>query len=61
MKAYQKMGFSLAPGMEIGYVVKDAPKWEVDAERYASGFDEGYYRKLLEKAWQEISFALIGG
>ena len=61
VKAYHKHGFSLSPGMEIGYVVKDAAKWEVDAERYASGFDEGYYRKLLEKAWQEISFALIGG
>jgi len=31
-------GFSLAPGMEIGYVIKDAAKWEVDAERYAARF-----------------------
>jgi hypothetical protein len=29
----------LAPGMEIGYVVTDATKWEVDAERDASEFD----------------------
>jgi DNA polymerase I len=58
VKAYQKLGFSLAPGMEIGYVIKDAAKWEVDAERDANGFDEGYYGKLLQKAWAEISYAL---
>ena len=50
MKAYQKSRFSLTPGMEIGYVVRDAAKWEVDAERDASEFDAGYYGKLLEKA-----------
>ena len=27
VQAYQKCGLSLAPGMEIGYVVKDAKKW----------------------------------
>jgi len=56
VKAYQKRGFSLAPGMEIGYVVKDAAKWEVDTERDAHGFDEGYYGKLLKKAWDEVAF-----
>ena len=59
VKAYQKRGFSLAPGMEIGYVVKDAAKWEVDTERDASEFDAGYYRKLLEKAWEEAAFAFL--
>ena len=39
--------------MEIGYVIKDAAKWEVDTEREASEFDAGYYRKLLDKAWGE--------
>ena len=42
--------------MEIGYVVKDASRWEVDAERDASEFDVAYYRKLLEKAWDEVAF-----
>jgi|GEM_PF-1505008 len=32
VKAHQKRGFSLAPGMEIGYVVRYAAKWEVDRE-----------------------------
>jgi DNA polymerase, archaea type len=58
VKAYQKSGFQLSPGMEIGYVVRDAANWDVDTERDASGFDEGYYGKLLEKAWGEVSFAL---
>jgi len=56
VKAYQKRGFTLAPGMEIGYVVKDAAKWFVDTERDASEFDAGYYGKLLGKAWDEVAF-----
>ncbi len=58
LKAYQRRGGQLAPGMEIGYVVTDEANWEVDFERYASKFDAGYYGKLLEKAWEEVSFAL---
>jgi DNA polymerase I len=56
VKAYQKSGLSLAPGMEIGYVVRDAAKWEIDTERDASEFDAGYYGKLLETAWEEAGF-----
>jgi len=59
VKAYQKRGFQLSPGMEIGYVVKDAAKWDVDTERDASGFNEGYYGKLLQKAWEEVAFVLM--
>ena len=59
MKAYQTRGFSLVPGMEIGYVVKDAAKWDVDIERDANAFDAGYYGKLLEKAWEEAAFAFL--
>jgi DNA polymerase I len=58
VKAYQKRGLHLSPGMEIGYVVTDAAKWEVDTERDASEFDSGYYGKLLEKAWEEVAFVL---
>jgi hypothetical protein len=47
VKAYQKQGLSLVPGMEIGYVV-----------RGASEFDAEYYGKLLEKAWDEVTFVL---
>ena len=49
-------GIPLAPGMEIGYVVRDAKIWDVEPERSASEFDAGYYKKLLEKAWDEIAF-----
>ena len=51
-----KQGLPLAPGMEIGYVIRDACKWEVDTERNASKFDAVYYRGLLEKAWTEAAF-----
>jgi len=56
VKAHLKQGLPLAPGMEIGYVVKDAGRWEVEPERSASEFDARYYGKLLEKAWGEVAF-----
>ena len=36
--------------------MRDAYKWKVDPERTASEFDAGYYRGLLEKAWDEAAF-----
>jgi hypothetical protein len=41
-------------------VVRDAGKWVVDTERDASEFDEEYYGKLLEKAWEEVAFVFVG-
>jgi len=54
--AHRKQGIALAPGMKIGYVVKDAKRWEVDPDRTASEFDAGYYRILLDKAWEEVAY-----
>jgi DNA polymerase, archaea type len=48
VRAYQKRGLPLAPGMKIGYVVTDAAKWKIDTERDASEFDAAYYGKLQE-------------
>jgi DNA polymerase I len=56
VQAHMKQGIPLAPGMEIGYVIRDARKWEVDPESTASKFDAVYYRGLLEKAWEEAAF-----
>jgi DNA polymerase elongation subunit (family B) len=56
VQAHMKQGIPLAPGMEIGYVIRDARKWEVDPEITASKFDASYYRGLLEKAWGEAAF-----
>jgi hypothetical protein len=42
--------------MQIGYVVRDAKKWQADTERDAAEFDAGYYGKLLEMAWYEVAF-----
>ncbi|MCX6680948.1 MAG: type B DNA-directed DNA polymerase [Methanothrix sp.] len=60
VQAHLKQGLPLAAGMEIGYVVKDAKKWEVEPERTASEFDLGYYGKLLEKAWREVAYVFEG-
>ena len=57
VQAHMEQGYPLATGMEIGYVVRDARRWEVDTERTASKFDIVYYRKLLHKAWEEVAFA----
>ncbi len=56
VQAYLKHGINLAPGMEIGYVIKDADRWDVEPEKTAEKFDLRYYRKLLEKAWEETAF-----
>lgn len=56
VKEHLKRGISLTPGMEIGYVVRDASRWEVDPERTAEEFDIEFYSKLLEKAWLEVAF-----
>ena len=40
-------------------MMKDAKKWEVDPARTASEFDAGYYRGLLEKAWEEAAFVFM--
>jgi hypothetical protein len=61
VQAHLRQGISLAPGMEIGYVVRDTRKWEADPERTASGFDAGYYGKLLGKAWVEAAFVFREG
>jgi len=58
VQAHLKQGIPMAPGMEIGYVVKDAKRWVVEPQRTAEGFDARYYRKLLDKAWKEVDFVL---
>ncbi len=56
VRALKIAGRRPAPGMEVGYVVADAGRWEVDLEEEASEYDAGYYDKLLEKAWEEVAF-----
>jgi DNA polymerase I len=56
--ALRAMGAPVAPGMEIGYIVRDASRWLVEAGGEASGFDAAYYANLLEKAWDEVAFTL---
>jgi len=64
VEAWQKSGLPLAPGMEIGYVVRDAEVWSVDTVRTAAEdtvrtareFDSRYYQKLLDKAWADVAF-----
>jgi len=56
VKAHLKRGISMAPGMEIGYVVRDAERWEVETEREASEFDAEYYGKLAGEGVGEVGY-----
>ncbi len=51
-------GIDLSPGMEVSYVITDARTWTVDLDWNATRFDVGYYKKLLDKAWSEVVFAI---
>ena len=55
VKAHERLGLHLATGMDMGYVVVDADRWEADAEENASRYDVAHYAGLLEKAWREAS------
>jgi DNA polymerase I len=57
VQAYRDRGIAIAPGMKIGYIVRDARRYSVDTAWDAAGVDLSYYRALLEKAWEEIAFA----
>jgi DNA polymerase, archaea type len=59
VRACRVAGIPVSPGMEIGYVVRDAGKWAVELSWEATGFDEAYYLALLERAWREIEFLLL--
>ena len=56
MKAHERLGLSLQPGMEMGFVVADAGGWLVEAEEDAKHFDVRHYAGLLDKAWREASY-----
>jgi DNA polymerase I len=61
VEAYRKAGIDLSPGMEIGYVVRDAGTWNVAPAWDADFIDRRYYRALLDKAWEEIAFPFVTG
>jgi DNA polymerase, archaea type len=57
VQAYRDAGVGIAPGMKISYIVRDARTYRVDPGWAAERFDLQYYRGLLDKAWNEISYA----
>ena len=58
IRAYRKSGIRLAAGMSVSFVVVSARNWIVDLPWKAKSYDERYYLKLLDKAWEEVSFIL---
>ncbi|NYT05861.1 MAG: type B DNA-directed DNA polymerase, partial [Methanomicrobiales archaeon] len=58
VRAFWERGVTPEPGMEIAYVVRDAARQVVDPVWDAGPADPAYYRTLLDRAWEEIAFAL---
>ncbi len=57
VKELKRTGVKLSPGMEIEYVVVDFSKKLVSV-RNPESIDAEYYRKLLERAYREVEFAV---
>ncbi len=57
IREYKMAGIEIKPGMAVEYVVVDS-KRKVVSVREHSDFDVKYYRKLLDKAWEEVSWFL---
>ncbi len=55
---YNDHGIFIKPGMEIQYIVSDHKKWEVEIDIGEGEPDYEFYKKILDKAWEEIDFAL---
>ncbi len=53
--AYGRAGVPVAPGMTIRYVVRDARAGLADCAWEAAHADRLYYRRILAKAWGEVS------
>jgi len=53
--AYQRAGVSVAPGMTIRYVVRDARAGLADCAWEADHADRHHYRRVLAKAWGEVA------
>jgi len=58
VKAYERFGIKVVPGVSVSCVVVDAKRWIVEPYWNASGYDVNYYFGLLEKALDEncVSF-----
>lgn len=56
IEMYKKSGAQISPGMDANFVVRDAIRHITDPEWNIRGIDVSYYRKLLDKAADEIFF-----
>ncbi|RLI74323.1 DNA polymerase I, partial [Archaeoglobales archaeon] len=60
VRAYERFGIKVVPGVSISCVVVDAKRWVVEPYWCASGYDVNYYLGLLEKALDEVMLVQIG-
>jgi DNA polymerase I len=54
--AYMRAGTAIAPGMTLAYVVRDGKRHIVDPPWNAVAADLHFYKGLMERAWEEVSF-----
>lgn len=54
---YRTHGVDLVPGMDATYIVRDEKRTCVDPAFDPKTADISYYRKLTDRAWEEVDFA----
>lgn len=57
INTFRSYGIDLVPGMDASYLVRDEKKLFVDPAFDPKGADLQYYRRLIDKAWEEVNFA----
>ena len=53
---YRMYGVELVPGMDASFIVRDEKGLKVDPAFDPKDADVQYYRRLLDKAWEEVKF-----
>lgn len=56
IETYQAYGVELAPGMDASYLVRDENGMKVDPAFDPGGVDTAYYRRQIDRAFEEIEF-----
>lgn len=55
---YRQDGVVIRPGMNASYLVRDEKHYQIDPSWDLTSCDVTYYRRLLDRAYEEVKFAL---
>ncbi len=55
---YREDGITIRPGMNASYLVRDEKHHEIDPSWDLTSIDAAYYRRLIDRAYGEVTYAL---